>query len=679
MKLGYGTALDGFVEPPPDHHSLENQHAPGLTDELGERLLIGGNGSPAVELLRFRQWLTMMPGFEVALRRRIERLSQIRHPAFVTVRGVDYVGGGLGLVLLSNAAPGRRLSELLQHAQDVAFATDLIRQLTPALARLHQHGEGIGHGTLAASRIVVTPEGRLLIVEHVLGSALERLQLTAARLSDELGIAVPPIAPSARPRLDGLTDDYQLGLVALSLLLGRRLSSDEYQQNLAGVLDEVAPTWGRPSGAPVDGLRAWLERALQIRGRSFRSSSEAEDALVDLPDAGEETATLWQSLLAIRPPAAPTPEPSLPAELHSEPSAMAPSSPGVGMQEPDEQDIDQSRAIPSAAQESPDANVAVEPDEFGWVEEPDDGSRVTPPDPAPADLPPVQQRSAPGILGIARSEFTRWTDWLIGTPNDHMRALVVALAVCAIVEALVIAGLLQRRWAAAATAGIAEVTVETQDPGATVLVDGQSVGVTPLELAISPSMRSLSVVSSSPQARATDLAVGSTGLQNSEPAQARDRPASPDARTEQVRAPAPAPQRTGGIRIQSPIELEVFEGDRRLGSSAVGIVSASAGRHELDLVNSALGFRHRQSVEVRGGQVVSLTVTPPNGRVNINAAPWAEVWIDGKSVGETPIGNLSLPLGEHEIVLRHPQLGEQRLTAVVRVDGVTRVSANLQR
>jgi hypothetical protein len=103
------------------------------------------------------------------------------------------------------------------------------------------------------------------------------------------------------------------------------------------------------------------------------------------------------------------------------------------------------------------------------------------------------------------------------------------------------------------------------------------------------------------------------------------------------------------------------------------------GRHQLELVNSVLGFRALQVVDVKGGRVVTVTVTPPDGRININAVPWAEVWIDGRSVGETPIGNLSLPLGEHEIVFRHPQLGEQRRSAVVRADGVTRVSANLQR
>ena len=32
----------------------------------------------------------------------------------------------------------------------------------------------------------------------------------------------------------------------------------------------------------------------------------------------------------------------------------------------------------------------------------------------------------------------------------------------------------------------------------------------------------------------------------------------------------------------------------------------------------------------------------PKGTIALNAVPWAEVWVDGEKVGETPIGNLSL-------------------------------------
>ncbi len=206
------------------------------------------------------------------------------------------------------------------------------------------------------------------------------------------------------------------------------------------------------------------------------------------------------------------------------------------------------------------------------------------------------------------------------------------------------------------------------------MVDGKLAGVTPLDLSIDSAVRSISVGNALTLAPKQEMVVGSTGQDTNRLEIGRERTAAD--------APAriaPPPERAGGIRVSSPIELEVFAGDRRLGSTATGIVSAPAGRQELDLVNSVLGFRSRQVVEVRAGQVVPVTVSPPNGRININAVPWAEVLIDGKSVGETPIGNMSIPLGEHEIVFRHPQLGEVRQTAVVRSDAVARVSANFVR
>ena len=69
----------------------------------------------------------------------------------------------------------------------------------------------------------------------------------------------------------------------------------------------------------------------------------------------------------------------------------------------------------------------------------------------------------------------------------------------------------------------------------------------------------------------------------------------------------------------------------------------------------------------QGGQRSALEL--PNGTVNLNASPWAEVWIDGQRVGETPIGNLSVPIGPHEVVFRHPQFGEKRHAISVTLSG----------
>jgi hypothetical protein len=142
-----------------------------------------------------------------------------------------------------------------------------------------------------------------------------------------------------------------------------------------------------------------------------------------------------------------------------------------------------------------------------------------------------------------------------------------------------------------------------------------------------------------------------------------------------VRNQAAARERRGGLRVSSPIELQVLEGDHVLGSTADGPVVAPAGKHELDFVNTELGYQSHQVVEFKAGQIVPMRISPPAGRVSINAVPWALVLIDGNSAGETPLGNVALPVGEHQITFRHPQLGERTQKVIVKANAATRVSA----
>jgi len=144
-------------------------------------------------------------------------------------------------------------------------------------------------------------------------------------------------------------------------------------------------------------------------------------------------------------------------------------------------------------------------------------------------------------------------------------------------------------------------------------------------------------------------------------------------------ADASARQRSGGIRLSSHIPLNVLEGDRVLGSTADGPIVATAGTHELELVNAPLGYRARQTVTIKAGIITPLTLPPPMGRININAQPWAQVLIDDTPIGETPLANVSVPLGQHEIVFRHPDLGERRETVTVRGDAVGRVTTTFER
>ena len=101
-------------------------------------------------------------------------------------------------------------------------------------------------------------------------------------------------------------------------------------------------------------------------------------------------------------------------------------------------------------------------------------------------------------------------------------------------------------------------------------------------------------------------------------------------------------------------------------------------RGKFELVNETLGYRATRSIQVPPGKVSAVSLEMPQGTININAAPWAEVFVDGRRAGETPIGNLSLPIGPHEILFRHPQLGEKRQAVSVTLNAPVRLSVDMK-
>jgi hypothetical protein len=257
--------------------------AVAFTDGLGERQqILDPTGTDTLEVLCLREELSAVPSFEFALRERVSRLATFRHASFGRVRAVERLTDRQAtLAVVSDATPGTRLSELLaQSAErgvnlDINAALCLIRQLASAVALLHEYGRdipGLAHGAIAPERLVVTPTARLVAVEYAMGAALEQLRYSQERYWHELRVAVP--RTSGLPRFDQRVDVTQIGIVALSLILGRLVRDEEYPGRIG---DVVASTWAisaRGGFEPLPpGLRGWVGRALQLDARTAFASA----------------------------------------------------------------------------------------------------------------------------------------------------------------------------------------------------------------------------------------------------------------------------------------------------------------------------------------------------------------------------------------------------------------------
>jgi hypothetical protein len=143
--------------------------------------------------------------------------------------------------------------------------------------------------------------------------------------------------------------------------------------------------------------------------------------------------------------------------------------------------------------------------------------------------------------------------------------------------------------------------------------------------------------------------------------------------------PAAAGAVSGWLTVSVPQTLQIFEQGRLLGRTDVSRLMLPAGEHQLEFVNDELGVQLRRAVRINPGANTPVQLELPTAPLSINAQPWASVWLDGQPVGDTPIGNLAPTVGQHEVLFRHPELGERRTTVNVTLKAPARVTVDLRR
>ena len=213
---------------------------------------------------------------------------------------------------------------------------------------------------------------------------------------------------------------------------------------------------------------------------------------------------------------------------------------------------------------------------------------------------------------------------------------------------------------------VGALRVSTPIPGARITLDGEYRGLTPMTFAqLEPGFHEVAVV----QGRVTER--HEVSVEQDRTTEMSVAFATPPPVTSQASS--------GWIVVACPIPVEILENGELVGSSSVARVMMASGSHVLDFVNTELGYRTRLTIDVVAGKTMRVPVEVPQGALSVNAMPWAELWVDGSRVGETPLGNVPVRIGQHDVVLKHPQLGERRLQVLVRADTPARVSVDMSK
>jgi hypothetical protein len=199
------------------------------------------------------------------------------------------------------------------------------------------------------------------------------------------------------------------------------------------------------------------------------------------------------------------------------------------------------------------------------------------------------------------------------------------------------------------------IVVETQPTGATVHLDGKLAGESPVTLnGVSAGRHTLTFISAAGTVKKTVRVEAGKVLS------------------------LDVPVAHGWVAVFAPIPLDISENGRAIGSTEQGPLILSPGRHVLTFSNRELGYSVVQTVEIEPAEERTVNVVPM-GQLNVNADPFAEVWLDGKKIGDTPLGGHPVPLGTHEVVFKNPEFGERRVTTVITASPPVSLSVDFRK
>jgi serine/threonine-protein kinase len=135
----------------------------------------------------------------------------------------------------------------------------------------------------------------------------------------------------------------------------------------------------------------------------------------------------------------------------------------------------------------------------------------------------------------------------------------------------------------------------------------------------------------------------------------------------------------GGLVLATTPPTDVYLGRRHLGRTPIEVADLPAGKLTVRLKNEKPKIGTTAELRIAAGKTTRKHIQLDQGTLMVHVTPWAEVWVDGKKVGTTPIQPVRLYEGRHEVLLTNPKTGRsQRRTVVISAGKTARLSEELQ-
>jgi serine/threonine-protein kinase len=146
----------------------------------------------------------------------------------------------------------------------------------------------------------------------------------------------------------------------------------------------------------------------------------------------------------------------------------------------------------------------------------------------------------------------------------------------------------------------------------------------------------------------------------SEPAPAPSPPTVEAPESPPTHSAAPRHRDPGWLSVDSNVAARASLDGTALGALPLSHVRVPAGEHRLKVENPSLGLSRTVRLRVASGETLEHHAAVTLGTLNVTVSPWADVYLDGFHLGQTPLAGREVAAAPHQLRLVGPN-GEKTL------------------
>ena len=194
--------------------------------------------------------LTQDPKARERFLREAQAAAAVDHPNICTVYEIDEAGGQIFIAMAY--VEGQSLEKKTEAGPlEIAEALEIAMQVVQGLQAAHE--KGIVHRDIKSANLMLTPQGRLKIMDFGLAQLVNRSRLTQTGTSLGTPAYMSPEQAKRQPT-DRRTDVWSLGVVIYEMITGRLPFEGEREAAVAYsiVHQEPKPITAQRVGVPID-------------------------------------------------------------------------------------------------------------------------------------------------------------------------------------------------------------------------------------------------------------------------------------------------------------------------------------------------------------------------------------------------------------------------------------------